>query len=277
MSDRRPFIVEIGTYSATFVVLPVAAADALMLLPRQMQLAAQNLTPPGTHPLLCTFGAQSGVRTVRPPEECCADPDSAQEHLEWLRAKKAPPCMPPLRMRYLEVITVIPFVEWVKPKDTCPGPFLFAPRLYLDHPVATFGGWLVGYAKEMARMQSNEAQFRVRRLCQNVLLFTGRARAHGEPAPPAAFPNFQRLRPVFQLPVIGRLKTGAFLRTDFAFQLGKAQMRAAPAEVRLTGDFFPEGLDPQTHAVPGIDAHPLGAFSIEVPWRLRDPVLCFPR
>jgi hypothetical protein len=276
MRRQRPLLVEVGTYSATFVIVPVALADAELLLPRHMQLGSQDVTDPGTHPLLCTFGEQSGVRTIRPPDDC-ADTVAVMEYLEWLRTRPVRPCLQPLIMRYLEVITVLPFVEWVNPNNTCPGPFLFAPRLYLDHPFATFGGWLLGYAKEMARMQSNEDRFRVYRLWKNVLLFTGRARPHGKPAPPSAYPNFRRLRSIFRQPVVGRLKTGLYLRTLFEFQMHKAQMRAAPAEVKLTSNFFNKELTAQSYAVQGIDQVPQGAFSIEVPWRLREPFLCHPR
>jgi hypothetical protein len=265
---------EKGRYLATFVVVPLSLAEAQRLLPGQLRLGPQNVTCLGTHPLLCTFGSQRDVRTVIPFFDG-ADVVQVLDYLDWLDKQAVlPPLLPPID--YLEIITALPYVEWVNPKNTCHGPFLFAPRLYLDKPYPTFGGWLLGYAKEMARIEGDEQEFQVNRLADNVLLFRGSCKPIGEPSPPTAFPNFERIRPMLEQPVLGKTKAGPYVRTRFDYLLKKAQMRAAPATVNLMKNFFSPDLGAKSLSTPGIDQDDLGSFCMGARWELTHPVVCRP-
>lgn len=162
---------------------------------------------------------------------------------------------------------------------------MFAPRLYLDQPFAIFLGWLVGYAKEFGWITGDMmcAQA-VGQHCTQVVdgldltrRFSGLANRGSAPGRPADFPHFRNIRPMLELPVIGKLIEGFFVRTRFDFDFATARLWPVHADVTLTANFF-HGLLPQiAWSVDGIDTQRLGAFCMEVNWRLTDPVACLPR
>jgi hypothetical protein len=178
-----------------------------------------------------------------------------------------------ISMDYLEVATAIPFVTWTTPENSCTGPFVYAPQLYLNQPFATFLGWLVGYAKDIAWMFGDMTNIHVIGLDFSDR-FEGEAAPMGTARPPSDFPNFEKIRPMLTLPVIGQILHGPFVRTQFIMELDQAKLRPARAKVRLTDRYFKPMQPEITHASDGIDTAELGAFCMEVPWVGKDPVVC---
>jgi hypothetical protein len=276
-------IVGVGEQSATFVVIPLPRAQAQALLPAELTLVPTNVAGEGMHPLICAFGVQRNVHTAFPPSHS-DDPREIAAYLTELRLKPEGASLLPLAMTYREVITAIPFVTWTQPNNTCPGPFLWAPRLYLDQPFAIFLGWLVGYAKEYAWITGDMmcAQTVGQNCTQKVVglnltrRFSGLANHGSAPGAPAAFPNFGEIRPMLELPVIGKVVEGFFVRTRFYFDFNSARLWPVHAEVTLTANFFHGALPRIAWSVDGIDTQRLGAFCMEVNWQLTDPVACLP-
>jgi hypothetical protein len=277
MASDPQFIAEVGTLSAGCVIVPLGTATAQSLLPRELRLGQQSLTAPGTHPLICLFGSQDNVQTVLPFFDG-ADPEQVLEFCHRLGRRHKILAALPLTMDYLEVVTLLPGVEWTDPNNTCQGPFVFAPRLYLDDLLPTLLGWLCGLAKDVAQIAGDPSSFRVNRLLDNALLFTGSLEPTGQPGPPSAFPNFAQIQPLFGYPNIGRTQAGSFVCIDVKFEWSDAQtqMQAGPAQVKLTTNFFEQQLAEINFAVHGIDQVPVGAFLVKVPWKLTSPRLCGP-
>jgi hypothetical protein len=271
MTQESEFVAARGTQSSTFVIIPLPSEEAERLLPGELRLSWQDVTDAGTHPLLCAFGSQRNVHT---------DPllkgGNLALVLPYLNTLNNQPPLEPLAIDYLEVITALPYVEWVQPRDMAPGPFVFAPKLYLDNLLPTVGGWLVGYAKEMCGMGGDRENFHVNRLVDDALLFAGSCQPQGDWRSPAAFPNFERIRPMLEQPVLGQTVDGHHVRTGFRYVLEDARMQAASATVQLTEHFFAGSLGPKNLPVGDIEHQRLGAFCMEVPWTLTPQILFSP-
>src|SRR5262249_46920772 len=120
MGANGQFFVEVGDFSATFVTLQLSVAEAQSLLPSELQLGQQNLTPPGTYPLLCMFGCQKNVHSKIPFFDN-ADPEQVVNLCEALAPRHsslAPLPLPLGYMDYKEVVTLLPFVDWAQPSDS---------------------------------------------------------------------------------------------------------------------------------------------------------------
>ncbi len=271
-----PRLAGVGEQTATFVVVPLPRDQAAALLPDELQLLPCDVAGQGKHPLLCMFGRQRNVHTSFPLLDGRDTADVAK-YLGSLSGAVDGSHLKPLALNYLEIISVVPFVGWsdAAAAAACPGPFVWAPRLYLDQPVAIFLGWLVGYAKEFAWINGDQTSMAAAGL-DNAPRLTGWAHPRGPGAPPTAFPKFADLRKILKQPVMGCTVEGTYIRTTFDYQLDQARVWPALAEVRLTDQFF-HGLLPEiTWSVDGIDTQPLGGLCIDVPWRLTDPVVCPP-
>jgi hypothetical protein len=228
-----------GWYKATFVPcsLPLGAV-------RQMLPAAQTLTPAGQHPLLFVFGQQRHVRPI-------------------LHRGAG--------LTYHEFITVVPFVQWTSPGHAYRGPFAFLPRLFLDRWLPVILGWLVGFAKRRASLQAKPGSYAISQLFRNQPIIGGFFAPRGPVGSCDSFPLFGGLRPIFELPLITRLAVGPFLALKFTWELERAKMQAAAGDVRIHEAFVP-GLPVANFHAEGVDREALGAFTLDVPWRLSSPV-----
>ena len=235
-----------GDYATHVVTWPFPAETLAALLPRGLELAPQTLTPSTTHPALLLFGRHSHVR---------------------------PNFLPFGGMNYHEFILVIPYVQW---RDASRfdyrGPFAFMPRLYLDQLFATLVGYAYGYPKLLARIQSGST-YSVHDLVLDRPLLRGDFAAYGTPVPVDSFPNFAPMRPIFEMPFVGKLDTSPYICSKMTFHLDEALARPCEARVELLYEFLP-GLYPDSRVSEGIDVTPLGAFEMNVPWNLTVPFGC---
>ena len=239
----------IGQYDTRVVVQAVDEAIVEGMLPDELELAPQSVTGDGKHPLMMLFGRQSGVRPDFMPEA--------------------------VGMNYDEFIVVLPFVQWrAECKKKYRGPFAFMPRLYLDELFPTLLGWWYAYPKELARMSSGD-HYSVDSLVFDRPILRGAFVPYGPTQSPDDFPNFERLRPIFEIPLVGKLdlNPSPYRCSHMTFELERATAQACEATVDIMSPFLP-GLVPGVYRTAGLDVEPLGAFLLDVPWRLTLPFNC---
>lgn len=236
----------VGTYSSRVVVWPYPREVLQGLLPDRLELAPQTITAPDAHPVVMLFGQQTEVK---------------------------PDFFPFAGMNYFEFIFAIPFVQWKDPDAyKFRGPFAYMPRLYLDKVMATLLGYMYGYPKLLARIQGGET-YRVRDLLLDRPLIRGEFRSQGDARPVSAFPNFEALRPIFEIPFVGKLDATPYICSRLTFHLDDALMRSCTSTVELQYEFL-DGVFPDTRASRGIEDEPMGSFDIHVPWELTLPFGC---
>lgn len=247
----RPAIGAVGTYRSDCAVVSLPLDDVRGMLPRGVAPGAQTLSPPGEHPVLFMFGRHSGVRPV---------------------------FLPVRGGSYHEMITAVPFLDYPRASEgraggEYRGPYAFMPRLYLDSWIFVMLGWLYGYDKVRARIRETPGAYRVAALASGRAIVSGRFDPRGEPGPVSAFPNFVPVEPAFRQPFLGKLFFGPILCSIMTFELEKAVLRPIEACIEIE-DSYLRGMPKREFRVPGIDASPLGAFRIEVPWTLSYPMAC---
>src|SRR5512143_1329851 len=93
-----------GNYDSFVVILQLDQATVASMLPPEIALMPQTLTPPGQHPVMMSFNIQSNVRL----------------EWGWLRGP---------RFNYLEFAVGVPFTQLAITKVAFRGPFFFAPLL----------------------------------------------------------------------------------------------------------------------------------------------------
>lgn len=239
----------VGNYRTYFTIVPYDDAILTGMLPGDLELATQSITPAGTHPLVFLFGKHFDVR---------------------------PNIIPFGGMTYLEYICAIPFVQWRRSSNKYQGPFSYMPRMYLNELIPTLLGYMYAYPKQMARMEGNpptDSHYGVRTLLQDEALIEGSFNRSGPQLPPADFPNFANVRAVFEQPFVGKYEIGPYVCSKLTFKLDQAIIQSCTAEVEVERAFVP-GLELGSILRPGIDTDPLGSFYMSVPWELTLPFGC---
>ena len=245
--SRPPAVAAVGTYRSDCAVVPLPVETVRRMLPRGAAPGPQTLAPAGEHPVLFMFGRHHGVHPV---------------------------VLPIRGGSYHEMITAVPFLEYGKPGgDPARGPYAFMPRLYLDDWIFVMLGWVYGYDKVRARIEDAPGRYRVSALLSGRTIVTGHFDPKGDAGPVSGFPNFAAVAPAFQQPFLGKTFLGPIVCSIMTFELEKAVLRSAEARIAVDTAYV-RGMPVREFRVPGIDAAPLGAFSIEVPWTLSYPMSC---
>lgn len=242
----RPAVAAVGTYTSDCAVVTLPVAEVRRMLPAGVAPGAQTLAPPGEHPVLFMFGHHEGVH----------------------------PVFLPIRGAYHEMITAVPFLDYpAGSSEASRGEYAFMPRLYLDDWIFVILGWFYGYDKVRARIADGPDGYRVSALLSRRRIVSGQFAPKGDAGPVSAFPNFSPVEPTFREPFLGRLFFGPILCSVMTFELEKAVLRSADAVIAVESAYLP-GMPVREFRVHGIDASPLGAFRIEVPWTLSWPMRC---
>ncbi len=246
--SRSPAVGAVGTYRSDCAVVSLPVDDVRAMLPPGASPGAQTLAPPGEHPVLFMFGRHSGVHPV---------------------------ILPIRGGSYHEMITAVPFLDYpeARSENGYRGEYAFMPRLYLDDWIFVVLGWFYGYDKVRARIADAGDGYRIASLVSGRPILSGRFEPRGEAGPVSAFPNFAAVAPAFRQPFLGKLFFGPILCSIMTFELEKAVMRPIEARIDVRTAYLP-GMPAREFRVPGIDASPLGAFHIEVPWTLSYPMRC---
>jgi hypothetical protein len=235
-----------GIYDACVVTWAMKTEIVSQMLPGGLELGPQDWTAPGLHPVLFTFGRQSNVR---------------------------PNFVPVPGLFYEELIIAIPYVQWRDDRYAYRGPYVYPPRLYLDHLLPTLLGWIPGYPKRLARIQAEEHTFRVSDLFRDQEVIRSRFSSKGEPRPMGDFPLFSATAAMLGQPILGRaFLVGPFVGTFLNFELERALIQPVECEMWIDRP-FPRNLPAGSLRTPGIDEIPMGAFRFIVPWNVGPPFL----
>jgi hypothetical protein len=235
------------------VTLTLPTARVTGLLPYGLDLGEQDLTPPGTHPVVLFFH------------------DMFRAHLT------IPTLLPDLT--YHEQTLGIPFSYVTRglPRGGACGPFFFMARLFLDDVLATAGGILWwGFAKKRARVTVTGDRYTVSGLDGDP-----RISLHfdpvGEYRPIADLPAFEPIRRVMCQPIVSRVPAAMgpwFVCSDFDRKWDEAGVRPLRTVVRVDRAYVPGlpcGRFPARGRAVGIDRSPLGSYELSARWRLSLP------
>jgi hypothetical protein len=235
-----------GIYDAHVVTWVMKSEIVGQMLPGSLELGPQDWTEQGLHPVLFMFGRQSNVR---------------------------PNFLALPGLFYEELIVAIPYVQWKGDGYTYRGPYVYAPRLYLDHVLPVLLGWIPGYPKLLSHIRGGKGAFKVRSLMRGNSLIQARFCARGDFCKMADFPHFAATAAMLRQPILGRaLLVGPFVGTFLNFELEKALIEPVEGELRIDHPFL-RGLPVEVRKSQGIDEISLGAFRFIVPWNVGPPFM----
>jgi hypothetical protein len=238
----------VGSALMRGVTLTLPTRRVEELLPTGMRLRGQDLTPPGTHPLVLFF-----------------------YHI--FRAHMTIPTPMP-DLTYYEQIVGVPFVDVVGdfPNPVPGGPFFFMPQLLLTDYLATLGGRLYwGFAKDLAQITETERSYEVRGLDGRPLIKLELEHT-GDAKPVRDYPHFERMQKVLDQPLVSQVPLGVgpyFVASDFSKVWSSARMRPMTTVVHIAEEFvpgLPTGRFPIHGRAPGIDVDVLGSYEFVTDW-----------
>jgi hypothetical protein len=234
------------------VTLALPTAQVRSFLCPGLQIGEQQVTPPGTHPVILQFH-------------------------DYSRCRLSVPTLLP-DMQYREQTLSIPFTYVTGAAGANAGPYVFMPQLYLDHSFVTVAGFAFwGFGKTMAQIGITPDRYTVSSPAGTRLAsLTWKLAANGH-ATPAAYPAFEPIRQMLSQPLISMLPAAAGpfrVLTDFHRNWQIAVLRPLHTVLEIDAHFAP-GLDSGRHPScdwsSGIDTSPLGSFELWTPWFLSFP------
>jgi hypothetical protein len=229
------------------VAWPVPAVARM--LPNELTLGAQSLTPTGTHPVVLFFyhvmDARMSVPTLLPP------------------------------LTYREHIVGVPytFAACDDPRCDGHGPLFYMPTLRLDNFMAVSGGvayW--GFRKSLADVIVSSRVYDVFEP-RGARLIALDYETRGAYESVTKFPHLERLRVALDQPVVGQfpMGTGAFIAASrFERRWSDAGARPFVGTVKIERAYVP-GMIVGEIAVSGIDETLTGGFELSTHWRLGLP------
>jgi len=250
----------VGQWSVYGVTIVLPREDVEWMLPDALELGAQDLTPPNTHPVTLYFG---NVRDA---------------HMTFPRA------FPP-DMTYFEQVVGVPFVYSRRPLcgGRVRGPFFYMPRLFLTNLLATLGGILLwGFPKKLVSVleSTNDAgtggSYAVCPPRGGDEILGVQWAATGPFRPVSEAPSFQRQLEIMTQPLVSRqpLSVGPLVScSDFDKIWQEAELRPLHTKTSIRDAFVP-GLAPGQYSSQGIDQTPMGAFQLRARWELSLPYCC---
>lgn len=235
------------------VTLALPTDEVRRLLPAGLELGAQPLTPPGTHPVILGFH------------------DMFRLHTSF------PSLLPSLT--YHEHSIGIPWCYVTGGADIAgsPGPFYFMPALLLDSVLATLGGLLFwGYPKRLARIEEDGGRYRVMRE-DGAPLVTLTWRARGAARPALAWERFALQRSALSQPLLGLWPVGLgpwFAAADFPKVWERTELTELESAVEVHTDYvtgFGRARYPSRGNLPGIGDSIIGSYAMATQWRMSMP------
>lgn len=234
-----------GHYRANCVVFALPASDAVAMLTANAALDRQELTPPGTHPVILLMGEHRDVR------------------VRFL----------PGAFSYREALVSVP---WVRRRGGSCGnrPLAHVSRLWLDRLPPVVGGWTFGFPKIWSRVEMSDTSYGVQSILSRARLLDARFEARGAPAPASQFRGFDPVRPIFEQPFLQRLLlAGPSCVEVMDFGLDRATLQPIAATIGIR-DGLLAGLPTGAHDVSSINESPFGAFRLDLSWTLTAPASC---
>lgn len=248
-----------GTGLTRGVTMVLSTAEVRELLPQGLELGEQDLTPPGTHPVILLFH------------------DMFRVHMS------IPTPLP--NMTYREHSIGVPFAyvahDFVGSLN--PGPYYFMPKLHLDDFWAVLGGRLYwGLAKHLARFSVDGSNYEVMERDGEPITSLHTTDAPGAYAPVVGHAGFAPIRAALDQPIISMAPLGMgpfFVLSHFDKDWGRAQVRSIATCMHIDRAYvpgLPTGAYPWDEAPFGLAAGPLGSYEYRAPWRMTLPYLARP-
>jgi hypothetical protein len=244
----------IGNGVTRCVVLALPSRKVRALLPDGLELLEQNVTPPGTHPLIFLFHGFSECQFSFPT---------------LLRS-----------MNFHEQTAGIPFtrVRHSEGPYAGPGPYYFMPKLYLDDILVMLGGifWW-GFSKELASVDSGANRYAVTSLTGHFLASLN-WRVDGDVAsrPVAEDAEFESTRAMMSQRLISMYPPGVrpvYCLSDFDRRWHLAKVRPIDCVLEVASDYMRgfAGGHFETSALRVPDEFIVCSFELSAPWWLSPP------
>ena len=170
-----------------------------------------------------------------------------------------------LNLNYYEFIVMIPYVRFKDAQYNDDGPYCYLPVLYLNSLAAVVGGRVFWeFNKELAHFSVQPGDFTVLKFSTRTKLLSGKTEATASRQPADSIPNFEKIKPILQLPVIEHGPLG-YVSSIYHISLEKVDIAPTELDINNLGtNFLPTGI----LASPPITQSPLGAFLIDYDWKL---------
>jgi len=239
-----------GRYDAIIGVLAMPTEQVTQLVPANaVQLATQDVTPAGTHPVVFGFGRHHDAHLV---------------HLEWL-----------YKQSYFEFFLGVPYVNVSVRGDggVTTAPVYYLPRLFLDKFWAVAGGvWWWGFEKQLAQISREGDRYSVRGFLGNEDIISLQTGAMSPKGSLETFPYLYQLADMISQPLLTKVlaRLGPWSTSMFDWDWNQAEIWSVEARMTIADAFLP-GLTTGTFEFPGIKDVPLGAFRIRTSWTLSVP------
>lgn len=230
-----------GIYELILIHGSLPKHEALSLLPKGLVLDPDGPQLSDRHPVIFTLGYQRDVRTI----------------------------FNRIGINYLECIVGLPSIKLADVTQGYRGPFIYMPRLRLNHLYPCILGWLCGYSKHWSRVKATASTIEIRSLFLGRKILHAEFKADGLVGAPGEYPNFAPIGPLLEQPAVGIL-FGIQLFTHLHWRLSKAKIQSASVDVEITGLDVP-GLPPGKYHWDGIAKQKLGACRMSVPWQFIFP------
>lgn len=247
-AQTRPDYEAQGPIDSRVVIRTFERDTVASLLPRGLELAPQPIVHHRRHPVLFLF--------------------SDQQFGAWFGD-----------MEYREMAIAIPFVQRTDLHVPHRGPFLYMPRMYLNAKrPRVLGNRLYGFEKLDAKIEKTESTYVVEELDGDEVARL-EYKADGDWVEPAALPNFEKVRRMFDLPTISqgtriynqdawsdRGSEGFFLGTNIRYHFDEPETRIQPLHSTLTIDaeLTPRGLRTDPYRSKSLAEAELGSFRMKV-------------
>ncbi len=232
-----------GDYDAHVVILQLEQATVATMLPTELELMPQNITPSGQHPVMVSFMVQKNVR------------------MEW------GPLHGP-SFNYLEFAVGVPFTQLAQPRGTFRGPFFFAPLLFLNNWIAIFMGLFWGFAKHDASMKEKDFCFTIGQASQTIM--EAAFQPTGDWGKLSDFPYAKGIPGLLEQTGIGKTVLGPLMTIPLQQDMAGARVQPVTANVQILKSFL-QGLPTGDYKLQALNQVPLGAYRMKAHWWLGMP------
>jgi hypothetical protein len=241
-----PDVALYGSCEGRFAFLQAEANFLQALLPPDLELAPQQYTPAGYHPLLLMF-------------------NKTQLHTNDNLERIAKEYNLGLNLNYNEFIVMLPYVQFKDNSYNQGAPYCFLPVLYLDSLLAVLGGRIFWeFNKELARFNTLGIEYSVVSELTNTPLFYSTTDMTGVPVLDEKLGNFNAIAPILNLPVI---EYGPYGYVSSIYSVDYQNQFITPGSIQVINQsckYFPSG----TLNIPSIQTQELGCFNLNYNWSL---------
>lgn len=240
----------VGDYSVRIAIQHFPLELVRTWLPRELELAPQNIAPHGCHPCNLLHGIETDV---------------------YFNIN------PLFKLEYHEFGLVIPYVQWKDKGFRYKGPFLFTPIIFVDSWFVSFGGDVVfGFPKRMAEFSVTPERY----WCADSQVHLPYVEASYEAlGTKPAGAGLKAICECLQQPSVSQKKNGSFMGSGFYWGLDKARFEDIEIEGQITQYLLPgvaNGRHPYRARGTG-DIRAGAAYHLKTRWTLTMPTATLDR